>query len=283
MHEKIYFPEPPEAIRARLPRWSLPARRFTLRRFLPIATLLLILTAWQFLTMFELISPFIIPAPLVVLEKFYAVAFQGARGSFWLHVGTTLQEILLGLGIGVSIGLTLGYLVAKIPWLEDLLSPLVVAFQATPIVAYAPLLVIWFGKGMTSKVFVVVLIVFFPMLMNTVVGIRGVPANLRDLMRVNLASRWQTFTKLELPAAMPVLLSGLKLSATLAVIGAVVGEFVNADSGLGFLINDARYRYDTALVIVAVLTLTALALLLYNIVAWIERRALAWQVRNQHR
>jgi NitT/TauT family transport system permease protein len=160
-----------------------------------------------------------------------------------------------------------------------LLSPLVMAFQATPIVAYAPLLIIWFGTGMTSKVFVVVLIVFFPMLMNTIVGIRSVSPDLRDLMRVSRATRWQTFSKLEIPAAMPVLISGLKLAVTLAVIGAVVGEFVNADAGLGFLINDARYRYDTPLVLVTVLTLTFLALTLYNVVTLIERRVLAWQAR----
>ena len=100
-------------------------------------------------------------------------------------------------------------------------------------------------------------------------------------MRVSQATRWQIFTKLEIPAAMPVLISGLKLGATLAVIGAVVGEFVSADAGLGFLINDARYRYDTALVIVAVLTLTALALTLYNLVSWVERRMLGWQLRTK--
>lgn len=279
MHDKIYRQANANSIRAHLPRWSFSPKRFRLRRLLPLLTFFLLLAIWQLLTTFELISPFIVPAPMVVLEKFIAVAFQGERGNFWMHVGTTLQEVLIGLSIGLTIGLVLGYLVAKIPWLEDLLSPLIVAFQATPIVAYAPLLVIWFGKGMTSKIFVVVLIVFFPMLLNTVVGIRSVPQPLHDLMRVNLATRWQTFIKLELPAAMPVLMSGIKLGATLAVIGAVVGEFVNADSGLGFLINDARYRYDTALVIVAVLSLTVLALILYNIVSWIERRVLRWQQR----
>ena len=136
--------------------------RSTLRRFAPLITLIVTLVVWQLVTMFELVSAFIIPAPVVVLERFYTVAMQSSRINFWLHVGTTLQEILLGLGLGLSVGFVLGYWVAKQPWLEDLLSPLVVAFQATPIVAYAPLLVIWFGTGMTSKIFVVVLIVFFP-------------------------------------------------------------------------------------------------------------------------
>lgn len=250
-----------------------------LRRLLPFGTLVLILALWQFVTMFNLISPYIIPAPAAVAQKFYSVALQPSRVQFWFHVSVTVQEIVIGLLFGVAVGFSLGYVVAKHPWLEGALSPLIVAFQATPIVAYAPLLFLWFGTGMTSKIFVVILIVFFPILMNTIVGIRSVPQDLHDLMRVSRASRWQTFTKLEIPAATPVLIGGLKLGATLSVIGAVVGEFVNADVGLGFLINDARYRYDTALVLVAVISLTILALLLYSMVSLLERRVLAWQKR----
>jgi NitT/TauT family transport system permease protein len=254
-------------------------QRVTFRRFIPLVTLVAVLALWQAATTFRLVSPYVVPAPAAVFNRFSEVAFQTSRIKFWLHVWTTLQEILIGLSLGLAIGFALGYCVARRPWLEDLLSPLVMAFQATPVVAYAPLLVIWFKTGMTSKVVVVVLIVFFPMLMNTIVGIRNVPSDLRDLMRVSNATRWQTFVKLEIPAAMPVLIGGLKLAATLAVIGAVVGEFVSADAGLGFLINDARYRYDTPLVLVAVLTLTLLALSLYNLIALVERRVLAWQTR----
>ncbi len=114
------------------------------------------------------------------------------------------------------------------------------ASQAVPIVALAPLLVIWFGFGGLSKVLVCALTVFFPALVNTIVGIRSVEPDLRSLMRSLQASRWQTFTLLEMPAALPVLFGGLKVSVTLAVIGAVVGEFVGADRGLGFLVNLAR-------------------------------------------
>ena len=151
--------------------------------------------------------------------------------------------------------------------------------QSAPVVAYAPLLVIWFGSGPTSKIVTGALIVFFPMLMNTIVGIRTVPQPLRDLMISMRATRWQTFTKLEVPAAMPVLISGLKISATLAVIGAVVGEFISANAGLGFLINLARSQYDTPLVIISVLTLTLIARFLYGLVSFLERFVLSWQTR----
>jgi NitT/TauT family transport system permease protein len=171
---------------------------------------------------------------------------------------------------------------AKSPAVERLLSPYVVASQAVPIVAIAPLLVIWFGPGLLSKVLITALIVFFPVLINTVVGLHSVPDDLRDLMRSLQATRWQTFTLLEAPAALPIFLGGLRIGATLAVIGAVVGEFVGADRGLGFLVNVARNQYDTALVFVAVLTLVALALGLYGTVVLVERRLLAWQQRPEN-
>jgi NitT/TauT family transport system permease protein len=174
-------------------------------------------------------------------------------------------------------------LIAKNRLLEDLLSPLIVALQSTPVVAYAPLLVIWFDTGsdnrLVSKILTCALIVFFPILLSTVVGIRNTPTPLHDLMRSLGASRWQMFAKLEVPAAMPVLLGGLKVSATLAVIGAVVGEFVSANAGLGFLMNLARNQYDTALVLVAVIALAVMARSLYGLVSLLERRVLAWQRR----
>jgi NitT/TauT family transport system permease protein len=130
-----------------------------------------------------------------------------------------------------------------------------------------------------SKVLIAGLIVFFPVLVNTVVGIRAVPQDLRDLMRSLRATRLQTLRHPEIPAALPVFLGGLRIGATLSVIGAVVGEFVGADRGLGFLINVGRGQYDTSLVFVAVFTLVAMALMLYGAVILLERKLLAWQHR----
>jgi len=262
---------------------NLPARRirpgnFSLRQAAPFITALMLLLLWQGITMLELYPAFIIPPPGAVLNKLGEVLLDG---TLWLHTSTTLVSVISGLAVGLLLGVILGYVTAKVPLLEDLLSPIIVAFQSTPVVAYAPLLVIWFGSGPTSKVVTSALIVFFPMLMNTVIGIRNVPLALRDLMRSMQATRWQTFTKLEVPAAMPVLIGGLKISATLAVIGAVVGEFVSAKAGLGFLVNLARNQYDTPLVVVAVLTLTVIARLLYSLVSLLERTMLRWQARSR--
>jgi NitT/TauT family transport system permease protein len=249
------------------------------RRVAPWLMLVLVLALWQIVTALRLVEPFLIPPPLDVLREAVTVI---QNGTLWLHIQATMAPVLAGLAFGVGAALVLGYAIARLPVLEDLLSPLIVALQSTPVVAYAPLLVIWFGSGPGSKIITSALIVFFPMLLNTIAGLRNVPPGLRDLMRSLQATRWQTFTRLEVPAAMPVLMSGLKISATLAVIGAVVGEFISANAGLGFLINLARSQYDTPLVFVAVLTLTVLARTLYSLAAMLERRALRWQRHGRY-
>jgi NitT/TauT family transport system permease protein len=200
-------------------------------------------------------------------------------GSLLRHTLVTLQEVLAGLVLGVGVATVLGYALAKSRTFERIMSPYIVASQSVPTIAIAPLLVIWFGPGLLSKVLICALIVFFPVLVNTVVGIRSVPEDLHDLMRTLRANRWQTFRLLEVPSALPVFLGGLRIGATLAVIGAVVGEFVGADRGLGFLISRGKWEFDTPLVFVAVLTLILMAMSLYGIVVLLENWFLSWRER----
>jgi NitT/TauT family transport system permease protein len=181
------------------------------------------------------------------------------------------------LALGLSTAFVLGYVLGKSRTVERLVAPYLVASQSVPIVAIAPLLVIWFGSGLLSKVLVCALITFFPTLVNTMVGVRNVDEDLRDLLRSLRAGWWQTFRLLELPAAMPVIFGGLKLSVILAVVGAVVGEFAGADAGLGYLINLARGVLDTPLMFVAVITLVLIAQGLYLLVALAESVTLRWQ------
>ena len=250
-----------------------------LKRLSPLLTFGVLLLAWHWVTVMEFYPVFIIPPPSAVYDAF---SEAWSSGMLMEHMQTTLEEMVYGLIFGVCIGLMLGYAIAKFPLLEQILSPIIVAFQSTPIVAYAPLLIIWFGSGTTSKIVTTAVIVFFPTLINTIVGVRSVSPQLRDLMRSLNATTWQMFTRLEMPSALPMVLAGLKTSSTLAVIGAVVGEFVSSGSGLGYLVTLARNQYDTPLVIVAVLTMTALALTLYSFVAFLEWRLLAWQRRSRH-
>jgi len=229
---------------------------------------------WTLLARLLALPAFILPAPGLVWARF----LQSLReGQLIRHFFVTLLEVLSGLCIGGLTASVLGYLLAKSPLLERLASPYLVASQSIPMVAIAPLLVIWFGPGILSKILICSLTVFFPILVNTVVGLREVPQDLSDLMRSLQASRMQTFWKLEVPAALPIFLGGLRVGATLSVIGAVVGELVGSDRGLGFLINIGRGQYDTALVFVAVITLGAMAMALYSIVLLIETKLLSWQ------
>jgi NitT/TauT family transport system permease protein len=240
-----------------------------------MAALAIFLLGWQALVWLLRLPAFILPSPAQVGARFARALMDG---TLLRHTGATLVEVLAGLGSGVVIATLLGYFLSRSSFLENVLQPFLVASQAIPTVAIAPLLVIWFGPGLFSKVLICALIVFFPVLVNTVVGLRNVPENLRDLMRSLRANRWQTLRLLEFPAALPVLLGGLRIGATLSVIGAVVGELVGANRGLGFLINVGRGQYDTALVFVGVFTLVILALILYSVVLLAERRLLRWQV-----
>ena len=251
-------------------------QQLVLRRLSPLLTILLLILLWQGITEFQIIPRVLVPPPADVFAAFTQAL---ADGTLAKHTMTTLGEMIYGLLLGVGIGLILGYAIAKAPLLEYILSPIIVAFQSTPIVAYAPLLIIWFGTGPSSKIVTTAVIVFFPTLVNAIVGIRSVSPPLSDLMRSLLAGRWLTFRHLELPAALPVILAGLKTSTTLAVIGAVVGEFVGSGSGLGVLVIMARSQYNTPLVVVTVLTMTAIALTLYGLVALVEWRCLDWQRR----
>ncbi len=264
----------------RLPalQWAAPVGGAWLRAYgallLAPFVIALGLLAWAGLVRWQNYPAFILPGPLVVWHKFVILA---ADGTLTRHTIVTLIEIAGGLLLGVGTACTLGYLLGKHRLVEQLVAPYIVASQSVPVVAIAPLLVIWLGSGLTSKILVCALITFFPMLINTIVGIRNVDSDLYDLMRSLRASRWQLFTLLEVPAALPVLLSGLKLSVILAVVGAVVGEFVGADVGLGFLINLARGVLDTPMMFVAIFCLVLIAQALYLLVALLERRYLQWQ------
>ncbi len=237
-------------------------------------TIGLALAVWELVILWGQFPAFILPGPLQVWDRLLRAL---ADGSLLRNTWITLQEVVLGLLLGSGLATLIGYWLFRSRLLERLLSPFLVASQAIPTVAIAPLLVIWFGAGMSSKVLICALIVFFPVLVNTMVGLRAVPENLRDLMRSLRATRAQMLVHLEIPAALPILLGGLRIGATLSVIGAVVGEFVGSDRGLGFLINIGRGQYDTALVFVAVFALVAMALGLYGVVLFMEGRLLRWQ------
>jgi NitT/TauT family transport system permease protein len=229
--------------------------------------LLAVIGVWKSIIRIGDFPPFILPSPELIWSRFLLVLNDG---SLWFHAKYTIWESILGFIAALIFGTVFGYLLAKSKPLEKLISPYIVATRGVPVIAIAPLLVIWFGVGLPSKVFVAFFIVFFPMLINTIVGIREVDSDQRELMRSYEASRWQVFSMLEVPSAMPVLLGGVKVGITASIMGAVVGEFVGADRGLGFVVSMSKGLFDTPLMFVSIITLGILSFVLYLLIWGLE-------------
>lgn len=225
---------------------------------------------WKAIVVLTGLPPFILPAPETVGARFVEAWLDG---TIWPHFSTTMVEIALGFGVGVLLALAVGYALARSALFERLASPYIVAAQAVPVLVLAPLLVLWFGNGLLSKVVICGLIVFFPVAIATMVGFRSVDARLLELGRSLRATRHQVLTTLEIPAALPNIFGGLRVGVTLAVVGAVVGEWAGASSGLAVLINVARASlFDIPLMFATLLTIAFVGIALYLAVLTVERR-----------
>ncbi len=229
----------------------------------------LALLIWQFVTQAGLVATFLLPAPLDVARSFWLSLSDGLLTSYAMQ---TLIESLAGFVLGAVVALPLGYAIARSPLLARAFQPYLAASQALPAVAIAPLLVLWLGFGMPPVIVLCALIVFFPLVVTTVLGLRTLDRDVVDAGRVEGAGRWALLWHIELPLALPSILAGLRTSLTLSVTGAVVGEFVLGDQGLGGLLQIARGNLDTPLVFATLLTLALLAAALYGVARLIERR-----------
>jgi NitT/TauT family transport system ATP-binding protein len=242
------------------------AARHYERFLIPVGVLAFILL-WAFASRVSGLPEFIFPKPSTVWQRFLSALSERIVLS---NLFVTARESLLGFLLGSSAAFLLGYMLAKFRTAERVLSPYIVALQAIPIVALAPLLIIWFGFGMETKVLIASLVIFFPILINSVVGIRSADREIMELLTALDAGPFKTFFKLELPSALPVLFGGLKLGITYSVIGAVIGEFLGASAGLGALVNMARASFDTALVFVSIILLGLMGIFFYLIVSLVE-------------
>jgi len=244
-------------------------KNFALRLLLIAAVLVM----WEALVRLFAIPQFILPAPSNVFIAFY----RGfASGLYIDHIWITVSETLLGFVFGTALAFMLGTVIALSRPVEYFLYPFVVMFQAMPKVALAPLIIVWFGLGLTSKVVNAALVAFFPLMVNTIVGLRSAEEDKVNLMKSLAATRGQIFWMLQLPNAMPYIFAGLEIAMIFALIGAIVAEFVGAQAGLGMLIQSMNFTMDVAGQFSVLLLLSIIGLGLNWIVISVRRRVLFW-------
>jgi NitT/TauT family transport system permease protein len=234
-----------------------------------IGGIVVTVAVWKAIVVIGDYPPFVLPAPEVVFTRLVR-AWQD--GLLQPEIAATLTEIALGFGAGALAALVLGTILARWRVAEVVLSPYLVAAQTMPILALAPLITLWFGTGLASKVIICGLIVFFPIAVATMVAFRRIDPGLIEMARSFRATRWEILTTVEIPAALPVIFGGIRVGVTLSVVGAIVAEWSGADRGLGVLINLARGSlFDTPLLFATLVTIAALGIALYVVVAFVER------------
>jgi putative riboflavin transport system permease protein len=231
------------------------------------------LVLWQAATDRAVLPAYVLPPPARVLAAWLQLLQNGA---LWHHVSATLAEALAGFVLALLVGAALAYPLAKSETLSRLASPFIATTQAMPMIALAPVLVMWFGLGLTSKVIICALIVFFPILVSSMVGLRSIDRELLEAARSLGASARQTLWYVEVPLALRPVLGGVRLGLTLAMTGAIVGEFVASDAGLGFLMVLSRTNFDASMVFAAALTMAAISTLMYKFVGWLDQRLITW-------
>lgn len=234
----------------------------------------LLLGLWELVVTAAHVPPWLLPSPQAVWRRFVEAY---ADGTLRLHVLPTIIESALGFAVALTIGMSLGYIVAHSRRAERWLTPYLAALQSVPIIAVAPLLVVWTTSGLLRNIIVSAMVVFFPIFSSTVAAVHGIPRELREVAKVEGAHLWQTLRFVEIPLALPTIFSGIRTSLAYATTGAVVAEFVGTRYGLGAMINIARGLLDVPLLFVAILCLIGITLVFYLTVTAVERGLTGWR------
>ncbi|TSD64394.1 ABC transporter permease [Aeromicrobium piscarium] len=240
----------------------------------PVLVIVVFLLLWELACRAGLVNEIIVPPPSDVAVSFVSML---DKAYFWEATWVTMAETIAGFLIGVVLAWAIGTALGMYDWAKTAFYPIVVGFQITPRVALAPLFLTWFGFGLTSKVVMAATICFFPVLLNVMVGMDTVDRNARTLMRSLGASRWEEYRKLVLPSSLPLIFAGIKNAITLALIGAIVAEFVGASRGMGVLIKSLNFQLDVAGGFAVIVALMIFGLILYWIVEYIDSKVVFWR------
>ncbi len=241
--------------------------------------LAIVLAVWEGAVRWFDLPPYFIPAPSRIVA---ALASDLSTPLFYTHIWTTFEAVMAGFVIGSLTGLVIGGLIAQFRTVEEIVYPYVVALQTLPKVAVAPLLIVWVGFGLESKILVAAMIALFPVLVNTVTGLKSVEQDKLDLMTALAATRWQTFRMVSLPSALPVIFAGLEIALVFAIIGAIVGEFVGAKAGLGYLIQFRNFQLDVPGIFSALVVLSVMGVVLNWAIKALGRKLIFWQRVDQN-
>jgi NitT/TauT family transport system permease protein len=247
------------------------ARRIATQIGYPLAGTVLLIALWTFLCVYANVPTVVLPTPDKVLNAFIA-RFDLIVSEGWV----TLKETLYGFILALVIGIPMAVAVANSRAMNLMFYPLLIGLQSVPKVALAPIVLVWLGTGIESKLAIVWLVAFFPIIVDTVAGLRSTPRELLELARSLRATPMQVFLKVQLPAALPFIFTGAKVAITLAVIGAVIGEFIGSSEGLGFLLLSATSQLDSPLAFAALFALSFLGMFVYLLVELAERLAAPW-------
>ncbi len=244
-----------------------------------IVFLALMLVLWEWGVAAFHIPTVILPLPSRIFRSLVTGLLRplNASDGYYVHIAVTVEETLLGFFIGGLLGFVLGGILAEIPLVRSLLLPYILAFNSLPKVALAPLVIIWFGFGMSSKVVLSALLVFLPLMINTMAGLSATDEKVLRLFRSLRASRWQLFRMVQLPNSLPYVFAGLEVGIIYSLIGAVVGEFIGAYKGLGLLITLRDSRMDIPGVFAIFIQLSIIGIVLHQVVIWIRRKVIFWQ------
>ena len=238
---------------------------------IPIVILFGLIALWEIWVQFGDIPKWQLPAPSAIVRELVA-----SWSLLLHHAYITLQEIVLGFLLSLILGLLLATAIVRSKILERAILPILISSQTIPIIAIAPLLLIWVGYGLASKIIIVVLISFYPISVNTVDGLKAINSDMVAMMRSLGASRWQIFTKLQIPTSLPYMFSGIKVGISISVIGAVIGEWVGASGGLGYLIKYSQPLFLTSRVFAAIVVLSVMGVVLFTLAGLVERMMLPW-------
>ncbi len=244
----------------------------TKRLLYPAILLTLFVVFWELMVRQFQVPHYILPAPSRILRT---LAVQ--QSLLLHHTIITLEEIIAGFLLAFAVGVGLAFLMFQFPVLEKSFYPIVIGSQTIPVFAIAPLLVLWFGYGLSSKVVMAALIVFFPIVVNTLDGLKGADADSVNLLRILKANRWQILWKVRVPSALPFVFSGCKIGISVSTIGAIIGEWVGSKEGLGYLMLHANAQLQISLIFASLIYLTILGVGLFYLVVFMERWAMPWK------